>query len=164
MKVLGLDLGKTWGWCVIEYDPEEGVRSAETGEETVPDSVDRLGSRGAIYLFFKRWLEGKVAEVAPDFVAFEAIRHNRGFSYIPGQTAHLTAHLEEREVPYAGFGLTTLKKRGTGHGRAKKGQMIEAAKEAWPGGWDNRSNLTDNQADAFWAAVHGAETMAPPSS
>lgn len=50
-------------------------------------------------------------------------------------------------LPFDVKASTTIKKHATGNGKAKKPEMIAAAKRVWPGCPDN-----DNIADAFWLA------------
>jgi Holliday junction resolvasome RuvABC endonuclease subunit len=159
MSVLGIDLGKTWGWATFDGTEPE----IRFGEESAGNDALVNSSAGMIYHTFQRWLWAKLTTYRPSLVVYESVRFTRGMSYIEGQKGVLLAALEDRSIEYYGLPIGTLKKWGAGTGKATKAQVMEAVKDRWtdPDGfgqsrpWDNRTKLTDNIADALWCAHHG---------
>jgi Holliday junction resolvasome RuvABC endonuclease subunit len=157
-KAVGHDLGKTWGWAVIEdWAPDPPV--IRFGEETAGNDALTNASAGMIYHSYRTWLLDFLDKEAPTVLCYESVRFTRGVSYIEGQKGILLAELEEREIPYFGLPVGTLKKWGAGHGKAKKPQVIQAVRDRWQEDgflqvkpWDQRWRLTDNMADALWCA------------
>jgi Holliday junction resolvasome RuvABC endonuclease subunit len=99
------------------------------------------------YLRFKRMLSEIQNSVSGlDAVYFEEVVAHTGA--IAAQTygafsGHLIAWCEERNIPYLGVPVGTIKKDATGKGNAGKELMIEAAKAKGHIPWD------DNEADAI---------------
>lgn len=170
IKVIGLDLGKTWGWSLIQDRiPGTGMGPmVEFGEETIGDDPLRNASSGMVYHTFQRWLRKFLDRNWPKCLCFESVRFTRGFSYVDGQKGILLAELEAREIEYYGVPIAQLKKWATGSGRASKDDVVAAIRNQWtaklPAGfgqesWDGRWKLTDNMADAMWAGHHAYVTL-----
>lgn len=163
IRVLGLDLGKTWGWCRMTQPFDDARILCAFGEQSLPDV--KMTSAGMVYSTFHRWLHQELHNT-PDLVVYEAVRFNRGMSYIPGMTGVLLAELEQRSLPYVGLAVNTLKKHATGSGRATKAQVKQAVRDEWQARiqgssrWDKRWRLTDNMADAIWCAHYGLQQLA----
>ena len=130
------------------------------GEESAGNDALTNASAGMIYHTYWNWLVEFLDKEEPTVVCYESVRFTRGVSYIEGQKGILLARLEEREIPYFGLPIGTLKKWGAGTGKATKEQVMRAVMDRWDadGGfeqrkpWDGRKKLTDNMADALWCA------------
>jgi len=161
-KVVGQDLGKTWGWATIESSIDARP-IVSFGEETAGNDALANASAGMIYHTYATWLRDFLDQEEPDLLVYESVRFTRGVSYIEGQKGILLDELERRSIPYYGLPIGTLKKHAAGHGKAKKFHVMSAAAWRWHRGsgfgqarqWDQRKKLTDNMADALWAAHHG---------
>lgn len=98
---------------------------------------------------------------SPGCVVFEEVRRHRGVDaahVYGGLLAILQTVCEEREVPYSGIPVATIKRAATGRGGGKgtgKAEMIAAANERWGLDLDD-----DNEADALWCALCGVEELA----
>jgi Holliday junction resolvasome RuvABC endonuclease subunit len=148
--LLALDLGTHTGWALRGRD---GTVTSGT-EHFAPRRFEGGGMR---YLRFKRWL-GEVKDAAEglDAVYFEEVRRHAGVDAAHaygGFLAHLTAWCEQRQVPYQGVPVGTIKKHTTGLGNASKAAMVAAME-----GLGFRP-ADDNEADALallhWALAQG---------
>ena len=138
MNILSLDLGTTTGFAISNKgDITHGFISFKP---------QRFEGGGMRYLRFSKWLNeistliGKI-----DAVYFEEVRRHLGVDAAHaygGFLAHLTAFCEEKNVPYSGVPVGTIKKHMTGKGSAKKTEMIEAVNKL---GFPIKD---DNEADA----------------
>jgi Holliday junction resolvasome RuvABC endonuclease subunit len=72
-----------------------------------------------------------------------------------GLIAVLQEVCETEPVPYLGIPVGTVKRAATGSGRASKDDMVQAARERWPG-WEP---VDDNDADARFIAVAAAKEV-----
>lgn len=82
-------------------------------------------------------------------LAYEEVRRHAGTSaahVYGGLVSAFTALCEEREVPYQGQPVGTVKKLATGKGNASKAAMIAAAEERWSVACE------EDEADALWVA------------
>lgn len=107
---------------------------------------------GMRYLKFRRWL-GSLPQ--PTEIYFEEVKQ-RPLSVAAGHVyggflATLTGWCEEKEIPYAGVPVGTIKKFATGKGNAGKREMIVAAMK------DGLDTLDDNEADAYWLLKYSLE-------
>lgn len=140
MRFLALDLGTTTGWA-------QGGPTGFLLSGTVSFRPQRFEGGGMRYLRFRRWLD----EIAEDSkflscVYFEEVRRHAGTDaahIYGGLMAHLTSWCEEREIPYLGIPVGTIKKHATGKGNSGKAAMIEAAKRR------GHNPADDNEADAI---------------
>lgn len=136
---------KSTGW--VKWEDQEPV---ETGVITLPAGY--LGQQGSLF-------RNRLAHVLPerlDWVGFEdarAVSKQHGMILF-GLTMILHEMCWNKGVPVLGFAQTTIKKALTGHGRASKEDMLEAAREKYP----LLQFDVDDQADAlavgvaFWAS------------
>jgi hypothetical protein len=162
LKVAGQDLGKTWGWALLALT-RGGTPDIGFGEESAGNDALTNASAGMIYHTYRNWLRGFLDREEPNLLVYESVRFTRGQSYIEGQKGILLAELEDRGIPYYGLPIGTLKKWAAGHGKAKKYHVMASVEWRWqrhggfrqPRPWDKRKRLTDNMADALWAAHHG---------
>lgn len=135
---LALDLGTTTGWALV--NPSGLITS---GTESF--NVGRFEGGGMRYLRFSRWLDEMAAHGLAG-IWFEEVRRHAGTDaahVYGGLMAHLTAWAENRNIPYQGVPVGTIKKHATGKGNAPKEAMIAAAK-SW-----GFNPADDNEADAL---------------
>lgn len=91
-------------------------------------------------------LDGREIEA----VGYEEVRRHAGTSaahVYGGLIAVITAVCEEREIPYQGQPVGTVKKLATGKGNASKTAMVRAAEDRW-----SMTVSDDNEADALYVA------------
>lgn len=138
--VLSLDLGTQTGWAVRLGDG--GITS---GSENFKPT--RFQGGGMRYLRFRQWLcELHQLTGHIERIYFEEVRRHLGVDAAHaygGFLAHLCAWCEEKEIPYLGVPVQTIKKHITGKGNASKQMVIDAvrAKGFLP--------VDDNEADAI---------------
>lgn len=140
MRTLCLDLGTTTGWASCE-DP------AFANSGTVSFAGRRFEGGGMRFLRFRHWLD-QFLVTCPTLksVYFEEVHAHKGADaahIYGGLMATLTSWCEEKNIPYAGISVGTIKKHATGKGNAGKEQMIEAAKAK------GHNPADDNEADAI---------------
>jgi crossover junction endodeoxyribonuclease RuvC len=85
-------------------------------------------------------------------VYFEEVRRHLGTDaahIYGGIIATIGAWCEERQIPYQGIPVATIKQAATGKGNSNKEAMVAAAAKRWP----NYECVDDNEADARWCAV-----------
>jgi hypothetical protein len=110
-----------------------------------PKILEGVGMR---FLRFRRWLQFML-KLGVNEVYFEqvptAFAGGIAAQVYGGFLAELTSQCEESRITtYMGVPIQTIKKHATGKGNAKKGRMIQAARDR---GW---SPVDDNEADALW--------------
>ena len=140
MRVLALDLGTSTGWAISHTDGTvtSGVQSFEQ---------KRFDGGGMRYLRFRRWMEETLDLGGVEEVRYEEVRRHAATTaahVYGGFLAVLTSMCEERNIPYAGEPVGTIKRHATGKGNADKTAMIAAARAR---GWSPKD---DNEADALW--------------
>ena len=142
MDTLALDLGTKTGWAVsVDDNIVSGVESFKN---------DRFSGGGMRYLRFRRWLDEVHRATGFDQVLFEEVRRHAGTDAAHaygGFMGQLTAWCEEKEIPYRGVPVGTIKKFWTGNGQAPKVIMEREAKRR---GFKPQD---DNEADAL-ALLH----------
>ena len=113
------------------------------------------------FVRFRSNLRGLIANANwPDLVAYEEVRRHMGVDaahVYGGLIAVLQEECELRnpKIPYLGVPVGTVKKLATGRGNASKAEMMQAARDRWPG-W---SPVDDNEADARWTAAAGVQEV-----
>ena len=142
-SILGLDLGTACGWAVLNAN---GDRRASGTWNLAPRRFEGAGMR---------WVRlgtllGELLDANPGAVlAVEEVRHHAGTDaahLYGGALAVVQRVCEERQVPYAGIPVATVKRVATGKGNADKAAMVAAALHRWGAVAD------DNDADALWIA------------
>jgi Holliday junction resolvasome RuvABC endonuclease subunit len=138
--ILSLDLGTNCGWA-INVPPNDRILSGTQSFKT-----SRFEGGGFRYLRFNRWLSDIYEAYPFSRVVFEEVRRHLSTDAAHvhgGLLAMLTAWCEERQIPYMGCPVGTIKKHATGKGNASKKDMITAIIAAGyrPG--------DDNEADAI---------------
>jgi len=133
MKILALDIATKTGWAM-------------EGDYGVEDfSIKKDQPNGLRLLKFRHWLSELIVESGPfDLLAYEQ-QHHRGRAATEvgiGMITEMIAIAALHNVPYKSVHSGKLKKYFTGHGKATKAMMIEAAKEL---GYEPED---DNVADA----------------
>jgi hypothetical protein len=149
-KVLALDLGTTTGWAML------CTGKVVSGSQSFkPQRFDGGGMR---YLRFSRWLAelcdeanwlgeyGEEGKPVPERIVYEEVRRHAGVDAAHaygGFLSHLQSFCEEREIPYEGVPVGSIKKHVTGRGNASKEQMVEAVRRL------GYLPVDDNEADAI---------------
>jgi len=141
MKILALDTATKTGWCIYEG------RVIESGVQDF--SKKRGESNGLMFMRFRKWLADLCALVEPDLIVYEQAHHRGGAA--TEICVNLTGRVQEiaanRGIEAAPVRTNSLKKFATGHGKASKEMMIEAAKP-----FLGRVPIDDNEADAVHVA------------
>jgi len=140
MKILALDPATKFGWAFLDDTGLmiSGVWSFKT---------TRHSGGGVRFLQFRKQFLEALDQCEPDLVAYEEVRRHMGVDaahIYGGLIAVVSSICEERNIPYKGFPVGTIKKHATGKGNAGKDLMIAAALKKWPG----VSIQDDNEADA----------------
>lgn len=143
-KILALDLGTNTGWAIRSQNNQitSGTKSFKP---------QRFEGGGMRYLRFVRWLE-EINQLSEgiDQIYFEEVRRHLGVDAAHaygGFLAHLTAWCEEKNIPYLGIAVGTIKKHITNKGNASKAEVMNEIKKLGFNPGD------DNEADAL-ALLH----------
>ena len=155
MQILGLDISTNCGWAA--GDSADGPTF---GTHVLPKVGRGVGLLSASY---ETWLTGKIQKHRPDLVMMEAplprdgprtnfmTRYKlMGLCWETEKVCHVEQVKLCQWVP-----ISTLKKFWTGHGHAKKAEMVNVAEQL---GFDVED---DNQADAIAAFCYGVQLHAP---
>ena len=139
-KILALDLGTKTGWAVCLAD-QKILSGTEDFKST------RFEGGGMRYLRFKSWLD-EMSKLSNgiDQIYFEEVRRHIGVDAAHaygGFLAHLSSWCEEKQIPYLGIPVGTIKKHIAGKGNASKSQIISKITEM------GFSPQDDNEADAL---------------
>lgn len=140
MTILALDLGTKLGWAVSfgPGDVTHGTTEFRSG---------RYEGGGMRWLRFRKWLQTMHEQHGPvHAVYFEEVRRHLGTDaahLYGGFLAALTAWCEQRNVPYKGIPVGTIKRHATGKGNSGKPAMIAAMKAK------GFTPTDDNDADAL---------------
>lgn len=138
--ILALDLGSKLGWALM-CAPDDVLHG------TVEFKNGRFEGGGMRWLRFRKWLQGLNDHHGKlEAIYFEEVRRHQGVDAAHcygGFLAHLAAWCEQREVPYQGIPVGTIKKHATGKGNSNKSAMIAAMKAK------GFTPQTDNDADAL---------------
>ena len=144
--LLALDLGTTTGWALRTPD-----RRIVSGSQSF--KPQRFEGGGMRFLRFVRWLdELQTLSGGMQQLAFEEVRRHASTDAAHaygGFLGQLSAWCEQRQIPYQGVPVGTIKKHATGKGNANKDAML-AAVRAW-----GYAPVDDNEADAL-ALLHWA--------
>lgn len=141
---IGIDPATACGWALLSSD---GSRIASG----VWDLKSRRHEGGGMrYLRARRMLIELLDGREIEAVGYEEVRRHAGTSaahVYGGLIAVITAVCEEREIPYQGQPVGTVKKLATGKGNASKTAMVRAAEDRW-----SMTVSDDNEADALYVA------------
>ena len=137
-----------------KFENKAGLGGADT---TMTFRPSRFEGGGMRYLRFRAWLT-EVSRLARgiDRVVFEEVRAHAGTDaahIYGGFLAHLTAWCEERELPYQGVPVGTIKRFATGKGNAGKDAMVAAIKAR------GFHPTDDNEADALAILLWAIDTQ-----
>jgi Holliday junction resolvasome RuvABC endonuclease subunit len=147
--ILALDLGTTTGWA--------SLIGGIVHSGTVSLRPSRYDGGGMRYLRFRGWLDS-IAEDSgiPAAIHFEEVRRHVGTDaahVYGGLLAILTAWAEQREIPYQGVPVGTIKRHITGKGNADKAAVIAAVRAR------GFNPADDNEADALAILLWATETQ-----
>lgn len=150
-SLLALDLGTSCGWAL-----SKSCGGINFGSNLFKPS--RYEGGGMRYLRFDAWLNEMENLSGPiQAVWFEEVRRHVGTDaahVYGGFLATLSAWCEQRQIPYAGLPVGTIKKFATGKGNARKAEVIAAMQAR------GHEVVDDNEADAL-AILHWALEAAP---
>lgn len=139
-KILALDLGTKTGWAIK-------LENNQIKSGTEPFKPQRFEGGGMRYLRFTKWLEDlNHLSGGINQIYFEEVRRHIGVDAAHaygGFLAHLSSWCENRQIPYLGIPVGTIKKHITGKGNAGKAEIISGVKKL---GFDPSD---DNEADAL---------------
>lgn len=149
-SILALDLGSSTGWAL-------GVGADAIISGTVSFRPSRYEGGGIRYLRFRGWLD-QLASDSCDLSAvyFEEVRRHLGTDaahLYGGFIATLAAWCEQREIPYQGVPVGTIKRFIVGKGNADKNAVIAAVKAR--GFLPADGNEADAIAILLWAVETG---------
>lgn len=153
MRVLAIDPGSTTGWAlgsVLDGKPVIGLSG------TWNIAPRRGESSGWRYIKFRRYLEEVLAAYPGLKAVVYEMQHHRGASateYAIGCVAVIQEFCAQHSLEHASVHSTTLKKFATGHGNAKKPDMMAAGKAK---GW---KFADDNECDALWIAEYALREL-----
>ncbi|MCL1656797.1 hypothetical protein CMU04_06285 [Elizabethkingia anophelis] len=136
MKILALDIATTSGY------------SSSTGESGTFNCSFKKGESGSIRLLrFRNKVNELLDLIKPEVVAYErsAGRNTHSIKTQSEMIGVLTLMLEDRNIQYASYSPSEVKKFFTGKGNASKEDMIKTAKKKYP----EIEILDDNHADAL---------------
>lgn len=138
-KILCLDLGTKTGWA--------GTFSTMIMSGTIEFKNDRFQGGGMRFVKFRNWINQLYDSSPFEEVYFEEVRQvhkSVAAAHIYGGfMATLTSWCEEKNVPYEGIPVGTIKKFITGKGNANKQEVIDAVISK------GYHRCDDNQADAL---------------
>lgn len=144
--LLALDLGTTTGWALRTPD-----RRIVSGTQSF--KPQRFEGGGMRFLRFVRWLdELQTLSGGLQHLVFEEVRRHASTDAAHaygGFLGQLSAWCEQRQIPYQGVPVGTIKKHATGKGNANKDAMLAAVR-----GW-GYAPVDDNEADGL-ALLHWA--------
>jgi hypothetical protein len=148
-SILALDLGSITGWAL-------GAGAHRIVSGTVSFRPSRYEGGGIRSVRFRAWLN----QLASDFrnlsaVYFEEVRRHLGTDaahLYGGFLATLTAWCEQREVPYQGVPVGTIKRFIAGKGNADKQAVLDAVRAR------GYVPTDDNEADAIAILLWVIET------
>ena len=139
-KIAAFDLGTMCGWAVghVHYgNVMSGWYNLKPG---------RYDGGGTRFVKFRQRLDELHAGYPFEIVVFEEVRRHVGTSaahVYGGLMAVLQAWCEEKDIPYTGIPVGTIKKFATGRGNADKRLVIESTRL-----WGFRPE-NDDEADAL---------------
>lgn len=138
---LAIDPGTNCGWALQTV---HGI----TLHGTWDLKPRRHEGGGMRYLRFLRVLEDTARAGKVEEVAYEEVRGHKGTDAAQiygGIVATLTQWCEDKQIPYQGVPVGTIKKHATGKGNADKAAMVKAAVAKF-----GPTVKDDNEADALW--------------
>ncbi len=151
MRYVGIDIGTKTGYA---YTNDGKVRSELSG---VADFTPRRHEGGGMrFLRFRRWLSMLIDDPVDTVVFYEEVAAHKGTHAAHaygGFLAVLSEWCEERNVPYRGLPVGTIKKHATGIGNASKSKMLAAAFSKFG------PVESEDAADALWTLSLGLKEL-----
>ena len=146
-RILALDCATRTGWAHGIFRPHLDGWTRSSG--AVQFEPAKTAGLPRLLSDFDSWLEKIVASMSVDkpigLIVHEQ-PHHRGFNtfHLVGMAALVNMRAYRVQANVFSAHSASVKKHATGSGRAKKPEMIAAAKEHWPHVRD------DDEADAMW--------------
>ena len=151
--ILALDLATRTGWAIRRADGR-----VESGSVSFAIKADE--GQGRRYVKARAWLV-EMKQAHPDLgeIVYETVMGHGAHNVIAGHVyggllATVQSFGEHNQIPYRGIGVSTIKKRFAGHGKATKGDMIAQCRAL------GFNPSDDNEADAI-ALLHVALDRCP---
>lgn len=149
MTIIAFDPGTKTGWAV--GDKAQGLRASGMWDF----KNNRFSGAGMRYVKFRNMLVKLFANCNSwdTQVYFESVARHNGTAaahVYGGLTAVLMGYCEERDIPYAGVPVQTIKLSWTGKGNASKAMMIDKCEQL---GFKVKD---DNEADAVALLYYAA--------
>lgn len=139
--ILTLDLGTNTGFAL--YNPATGTVT----HDTISFKLSCDDGGGIRLVRFSRWITRLHSEIPLTHVLFESVRAHKGTApaHVYGEfSGFIKLFCEERQIPFEGVNVSTIKKHITGNGRVRgKQPIIDAVRRL------GFSPKTDNDADAL---------------
>ena len=149
MRILALDLAGATGWARLsEAGLHSGVARLKLRDDEHP---------GARWKRARKWFRS-MADGAVDLIAWERIVANSGplaSGELFGLQSQLVEVAHDLKLDCMTVAPSTLKKFATGNGRAKKPEILAAARKRWP----EQDIETHDQADALFVLAWAREQI-----
>lgn len=147
MKILALDLATKTGWALLANGiTTSGVIGVANGMKKADDKHP-----GKPFASFQKWIHPIVLFERPDVIVYEEVYRwmsSHAANCYNGYRATMLAEAwmsGAYSIPCIGYSPPSIKKHFTGHGHAKKADMIAEAERRWP----SLEIIDDNQVDAI---------------
>ena len=146
-------------WLSIDIARKASGVSVWQGEKPIQTDIIRLpaGELGEQLALWDSEVLKLLMLTEPALVAWEDARGvSKQHAMIQfGQLGILLMHLHRQDIAHVGFAQSTVKKALTGHGHAKKPDMVAAAQARWP----HLKVDDDNVADSLGVGLALIERM-----
>ena len=140
-KILCLDLGNKTGWAINQAEIiVSGTIELSNGR------MSRFEGGGMRFLRFTQFLDEIFTKTRFSEIRYEEVRRHLGTDaahLYGGYLAHLSAWCEQKNIPYSGVPVGSIKKFVTGKGNASKALVMDAIKAK------GHQPRDDNEADAI---------------
>lgn len=156
MSIIGIDLGLTTGFAVLEYSEGEFDKVPEWGK--IICKLSKFDSYGMRALIFERELQRLIEKVLLNgrtLVAYESVRAHKGVdaAHVYGSLVSVLQKVcLNLEVNFVGIPVGTAKRVFTGKGNASKELVQRFALEL-----TGASSISEDEADAVAVAMTAKE-------
>lgn len=147
MKVMGIDIGFTTGFCHFDDD------KWDMGQVLYEGKRDEFLSYNTA-----KEIEKIISFISPGLVVFEGYAYGGGFFnyYVPEITGQVKRFLVDLKTPFLAIAPNTMKMIVAGNGHATKGTVKREVKRLFLKRWDkNMGKISFHIADACMAFIIG---------